>query len=676
MDETGSPGRPRTLSLGRAGIALARPHFSRQSQATGEAGGAARGAPGRAARAPRPVPRRDAQRAGRTGKPRRALRRTSPGSSGINETTAGHLRALSKLHFQGSFPKSRAHGTLSPQGRGEAGSHGTQFGKGRARPGRGAVRVPASLLRAASRLLDPAGCGPACATAAWSPRSWRGRSSRSSRAPCSRACSMSSSSVSPPLGVPPVGAGDPPRACSARPGVLGKGEEAVWAAPSSLLISAFCSDRADPAAGGKRCLEGGGEASPGPRVSQRRHQGPATLTPHTSATAGAQHIHGPGHAVQRGGAPAGQLPGADATSPRLQAQVLEAELGPSTRGSSDTWAPQGHQPKPQPREGAPDPPSPLLLPSLGTRKAITEKPLGGREEMEDHHAERPVGYGTSPVAKISPGASLPEPRAPDMPCESPKRSLQADRLCHLNRHLALPRGSPHRGPQAPATAPSGPQPQGLKAREVEAWEEPAGLLGLPGALAGVRDPRLEGALHLLLAQQLWARGRAGGAGLRGPPVPGKTPPSPPAGSHSEGPGGGAAGAALPRGQHPQPAGPGSPGAKEATATQDYVPDKPLDLSEWGRGREGAPKPASLPGSLSPPGAHTPSPKPPQGVEPSAQSGVQGLSDGTKGAKEPEVEEPPPSTVRDQALLLASTRPTQSTQRPWAALLPLFHQPAA
>lgn len=77
------------------------------------------------------------------------------------------------------------------------GFHGTHFGKGRARPGRGAVRVPGSLLRAASRLLTPAGCGPACATAAWSPRSWPGRSSRSSRAPCSTACSMSSYSVSP-----------------------------------------------------------------------------------------------------------------------------------------------------------------------------------------------------------------------------------------------------------------------------------------------------------------------------------------------------------------------------------------------------------------------------------------------------------------------------------------------
>ncbi|XP_026942590.1 CDK5 and ABL1 enzyme substrate 2 isoform X3 [Sagmatias obliquidens] len=232
-------------------------------------------------------------------------------------------------------------------------------------------------------------------------------------------------------------------------------------------------------------------------------------------------------------------------------------------------------------------------------------------------------------------ASLPSAK----PCESPKSSLQADHLCHLNRHLALPRGSPH----------SGPQPPGLKAGEAEAWEEPVGLLGLPGALAGVRDPRLEGALHLLLAQQLWVRGRAGGAGLRGPPVPGKAPPSPPAGPHSEGPGGGAAWAALPRGQHPRPAGPGSPGAKEASATQDCVPDKPLDLSEWGRGRDGAPKPASPPGSLSPPGAHTPSPKPPQGVEPSAQSGVQGLGDCTKGAEEAEAEEPPPSTEPSHSL---------------------------
>ncbi|XP_057559871.1 RBBP8 N-terminal-like protein isoform X2 [Hippopotamus amphibius kiboko] len=366
---------------------------------------------------------------------------------------------------------------------------------------------------------------------------------------------------------------------------------------------------------------------------------------------------------------------------------------------------RGPGPKLQFREGTSNPPSPLLLPSLGARKTITEKPPGGQEETEDdHHAERPVGYGTSPVAKISPGANLPEPRAPAMspqrisnqlhgtiavvrpgsqasangtsplpPArsspssppgerslpldsflqasrpsaktrESLKRSLQADRLCLLNRHLALHLGSPRGSPRAPATAPSGPQPQGIQAGEVEAWEEPAGLLGLPGARVGVRDPQLEGALPLLLAQQLRARGQArsarqaGSARPRGPQGPGETPPSPPAGSDSEGPEGEVTGAALRRGQQPRPAGPGSPREKEATATRDYVPDKPLDLSERGRGRgrDGAPKPASQPRSLSPPSARTPSPEPPLGGEPPSQ----GLSNGTKGAREPEAEETP------------------------------------
>lgn len=65
MDETGSPGRPRTLSLGRAGIALARPHFSRQSQARERLAGQ-RGVPAEqhAHRGPSPPsPRRDARRA-------------------------------------------------------------------------------------------------------------------------------------------------------------------------------------------------------------------------------------------------------------------------------------------------------------------------------------------------------------------------------------------------------------------------------------------------------------------------------------------------------------------------------------------------------------------------------------------------------------------------------------
>ncbi|XP_005214988.1 RBBP8 N-terminal-like protein isoform X1 [Bos taurus] len=367
---------------------------------------------------------------------------------------------------------------------------------------------------------------------------------------------------------------------------------------------------------------------------------------------------------------------------------------------------QGPGPKPQLREGISDPPSPLLLPSLGARKAVTEKPLGGHEETEDGRAERPGVYGTSPMAKISPSPNLHEARTPDMvrnpqrisnqlhgtiavvrpgsracsadqgstngtppllptrnsppsppgehslpldsflqasrpsarTCESLKHSLQADRLCLLNRHLTLHLGSP----PAPATAPSGPQSQGLKAGEAEAWEEPSGLLGLPGALVGVRNPRLEGALHMLLAQQLRAQGRVGSARLRGPWGPRGTPPSPPADSDSEGPEGEAARETLSRRRHPQPAGPGSPQGKEGTATQDYVPDKPLDLSERGRCRASTPKPANQSGSLSPPQVPTPSPEPPQGVGPPAQCGAQRLSNGTQEAKEPEAEEHPSS----------------------------------
>ncbi|XP_019492885.1 PREDICTED: RBBP8 N-terminal-like protein isoform X1 [Hipposideros armiger] len=365
---------------------------------------------------------------------------------------------------------------------------------------------------------------------------------------------------------------------------------------------------------------------------------------------------------------------------------------------------RGQGPKPQCRESALDPTSPLLLPSPGARKAVTEKLPGGHEEAEDGHPEK-LGYKTSPVAKISPGANLPEPRAPDMSpqrisnqlhgtiavvrpgaraCsadrgsangtpplpsaggsppsppyehslpldsflrasrpstltyESLKPSLQADRLCLTNRHLSLYLRSSHSSPRAPVTAPGGPRPEGLKAGVAEAWEDPMGLLGLPGALVDMRDPRLEGALHVLLAQQLRPRGQARGARLRGPHRLRETPPSPPVGLDSEGPEDKAAGAAVPRGQCPQPIGPGSPRAKEDTATKAHAPDKPLDLSEWGRARD-APKPSGRPGSLSPITAHTPSPEPLQGIQPPAQSGPWGCSNGTEGARAPEPEEPP------------------------------------
>ncbi|XP_029773958.1 RBBP8 N-terminal-like protein [Suricata suricatta] len=367
--------------------------------------------------------------------------------------------------------------------------------------------------------------------------------------------------------------------------------------------------------------------------------------------------------------------------------------------------------KPQYREGASDPPSPLLLPSPGARKAVTEKTAGGHKEAGGDQPEKCTGSRTSPAAKISPSASLPETRAPDMSpqrisnqlhgtiavvrpgsqaCsadrgsangtpalplagssppsppyehslpldsllrasrhpvmtyESLKRSLRADRLCLLNRHLALHLQSPHGSPQVPASAPSGPRPQRLKAGEAEAWEEPVGPPGLPGGLADMRDPRLEGALHLLLAQQLRAQGRMGSARLRGPPTPGGTPPSPPVSSDSEGPLGEAAPS---RGAHAQPTGPGSPRGKEATATQDSAPDKPLDLSERGRGRD-APMRPDQPGSPSSPAARTPSPEPPPEVEPPVQPAPWGLSNGIKGARAPEAEGPPSPADPAQAL---------------------------
>ncbi|XP_045836421.1 RBBP8 N-terminal-like protein [Meles meles] len=381
---------------------------------------------------------------------------------------------------------------------------------------------------------------------------------------------------------------------------------------------------------------------------------------------------------------------------------------------------QGPRLKPRCREGASDPPSPPLLPSPGARKAIKEKTLGGHEEAQDDHPgaspqrqEKSTGYRTSPVAKISPGANLPETRASDMSpqrisnqlhgtiavvrpgsqacCtergsrngtpplpltrssppsppyehglpldsflpasrapvtayESLKRSLQADHLFLLNHRLSLHLQSPPCSPQVPPTAARGPRPQALKAGEAEAWEESVGLLGLPGALADMRDPRLDGALHLLLPRQLRAQGPGGGARLRGPPTPGGTPPSPPVSSDSEGPQGEAARA--PSGVGPaQPRGPGSPRGQEATDARDHVPDKPLDLSERGRGRD-APKPPDRRGSPSPPSAHTPSPEPSRGAEPPAQSGPWELSNGTKGAGAPESEEPPSPADPSQPL---------------------------
>ncbi|ELW48919.1 hypothetical protein TREES_T100014244 [Tupaia chinensis] len=336
----------------------------------------------------------------------------------------------------------------------------------------------------------------------------------------------------------------------------------------------------------------------------------------------------------------------------------------------------GDKPRPLAREGTSDPPSPLLLPSPGSWKATTEKPPGGHMEAEEDHLGKPAGHRMSPVARSSPGAHLPEARAPDLSpqrianqlhgtiavlrpgatngtpppstssppssserslpldsflraprastvtYESLKRSLPADRLCLLNRHLPLHlRGTP-----------SSSRAQSLKAGEAEFWEEPIGLLGL-------RDPRLEGALFLAQQQlRVWA----GSARPRGG-QPRETPPSSPIGSDSEGPESEVARAglstvALPGVRPPPPTGPGSPRRKEPTATQACVPDKPLDLSERTRGRA-TPRPAGWPGSLSPTIAQVPSPEPRVPSGPPTRR-PQALSNGTRGTRASEPEETP------------------------------------
>ncbi|KAH0515326.1 RBBP8 N-terminal-like protein [Microtus ochrogaster] len=252
---------------------------------------------------------------------------------------------------------------------------------------------------------------------------------------------------------------------------------------------------------------------------------------------------------------------------------------------------------PQAWEGSSEATSPMPQPSPGNLKGAPENPPGDPEEAEEEQpgTDKVSSHKTSPVARISPAANLPEPRALDMSpqcisnqlhstvavvrpgsraCppdsgtangtppppttrssppsppyehglpvdsflrasrpsalayETLKRSLQTDRLCLLNRHLSLHLQSPHRSPPAPATAAKSPLLQGLKTREAEAWEE-------PGALMGIQDPRLEGALHLLLVQQQLrarARARAGSARLRVPSTQENMPSSPPAVSDSE-----------------------------------------------------------------------------------------------------------------------------------------------
>ncbi|KAK7814265.1 hypothetical protein U0070_000581 [Myodes glareolus] len=376
---------------------------------------------------------------------------------------------------------------------------------------------------------------------------------------------------------------------------------------------------------------------------------------------------------------------------------------------------------PQAWEGSSEPASPMPLPSPGNRKGAPDIPPGDPEEAEEEQPgtgpqDKVSSHKTSPVARISPAANLPEPRTLDMSpqcisnqlhstvavvrpgsraCppdsgtangtppppstrssppsppyehglpadsflrasrpsaiayETLKRSLQTDRLCLLNRHLSLRLQSPHSSPPAPATAANSPLPQGLKTREAEAWKE-------PGALMGIQDPRLEGALHLLLVQQqLRARARAGSARLRVPSAQEDMPSSPPAGSDSESSESEAPRTALstetqPDGWHPQSASQCSPPRKEIHVTiQDCPPDKPLDLSDRGRCRDIL-KSTSQPLPLNTTVAHTPSPQLPTLSRPVIHS-PHTLSNGSTQARTQEPEEH--STPKDTSHLLPGT----------------------
>ncbi|OBS72938.1 hypothetical protein A6R68_12508 [Neotoma lepida] len=404
----------------------------------------------------------------------------------------------------------------------------------------------------------------------------------------------------------------------------------------------------------------------------------------------------------------------------------------------------GDKAAPQAWEGTSEPPSPMPLLSPGNRKGATENPPGGPEEAEEEQSgtgpqDKVSSHKTSPVARISPAANLPEPRALDMSpqcisnqlhstvavvrpgsracppdCgtangtppppstrssppspayehglpvdsflrvsrpsaiayETLKRSLQTDRLCLLNRHLSLHLQSPHSSPLAPAIAANSPLPQGLKTRQAEAWED-------PGALVGMQDPRLEGALHLLLVQQqLRARAREGSARLRVRSTQEDVPSSPPAGSDSENSESEAPKTALsteaqPDGWHPQSTGQCSPPRKEIhVTTQDCPPDKPLDLSDRGRCRD-IPKSTGQSLPLSTTAVHTPSPQLPTLARPVIHS-PHTLSNGSTQtrAREPEEHSIPKDTSHPLPGTHASlTSPGRTAEEAGGRLRPVAH----
>ncbi|XP_006873454.1 PREDICTED: RBBP8 N-terminal-like protein [Chrysochloris asiatica] len=346
----------------------------------------------------------------------------------------------------------------------------------------------------------------------------------------------------------------------------------------------------------------------------------------------------------------------------------------------------------------------------GTEKSPQdhEEPQAESPSMDPRGEEQQLGHRTSPVTIISPSVSVPESRVPDMSpqhisnqlhgtiavvrpgsraCppdqgsingtpppparssppnppyepsfpldsllrasrpslvafEALKSSLQADRLSFLSRHLALHLRSSSSRPLTATTTPSDPRPKSLNAMEAEGWEEPTGLLELP---VDERDPRLEGTLQRLLAQQLRAReSRARPKGLSA--LEG-TSPSPPAASDSEDPEDNQIAraaltrAAQPGERHPQPTDLASLSQKAVVDVQECAPDKPLDLSGRGRGHD-APRPANRPALLSPPTTCTPSPESP-GQSRLLTSSPWAHSNGSKGNRASALEAPPTPVI--------------------------------
>nr|XP_020837194.1 RBBP8 N-terminal-like protein isoform X2 [Phascolarctos cinereus] len=232
--------------------------------------------------------------------------------------------------------------------------------------------------------------------------------------------------------------------------------------------------------------------------------------------------------------------------------------------------------------------------------------------------------------------------------ESLKLTARSEHLCLLNRHLSL-----HRfGLRSHCSSPTGTQSfsrSGLKGGEGEEvrsrlqedWEDRPAFLDLPGAIVYMRDQRLEGTLQFLeqrerlqylLAQQQLRGLRARVESTRDrDTAPAEREEKAPSSPHQAADSGGKE--TQKEEKHPprepcaEPMRPlllvgsdCSEAREKEETSRNYVLDKPLDLSDYGRCRE-APR---LPDWLK-------SPSPPEIRSPSPRLGERSLAQRGKGA---------------------------------------------